>query len=64
MEVGEHIHSVAWEADAVPANFLVVDDHPLFLEALRLSLGSAFPDAEVTEATSIADARQAISEKG
>ena len=64
MQVGDHVHPFAWEADAVPASFLVVDDHPLFLEALRLSLSSAYPDAEVTEATSIADARQAIADKG
>ena len=44
----------------MPANFLVVDDHPLFLEALRLSISSAFPDANVVEATSIAKAKEAI----
>lgn len=50
----------AWEAMPMPANFLVVDDHPLFLEALRLSIAAAFPDASVVEATSIAKAKEAI----
>ena len=59
MQVGQHVHSIAWEANAVPANFLVVDDHPLFLEALRLSLNSAFPNSNVTEASSITEARKA-----
>lgn len=48
----------------MPASFLVVDDHPLFLEALRLSLGTAFPDAQVVEATSISEARKIIAERG
>lgn len=64
MQVGQHVHSIAWEANAVPANFLVVDDHPLFLEALRLSLSSAFPNSNVTEASSITEARKAIDEFG
>ncbi|MCC0009014.1 MAG: response regulator transcription factor [Hyphomicrobiaceae bacterium] len=46
----------------MPANFLVVDDHPLFLEALRLSLGSAFPNTRIAEATSIAKAITMIDE--
>lgn len=57
----EHALAVASEAIAVPASFLVVDDHPLFLEALRLSLGAAFPDARIVEANSIVKAREAIS---
>ncbi len=44
----------------MPANFLVVDDHPLFLEALRLSIAAAFPDAIIVEASSIANAKEAI----
>lgn len=48
----------------MPANFLVVDDHPLFLEALRLSLGSAFPNTRISEATSIAKAITMIEESG
>lgn len=52
------------EVQALPARFLVVDDHPLFLEALRLSLSSAFPNARIVEATSIAAARAAIAAEG
>jgi len=36
---------------------LIVDDHPLFVEALKLVIQGAFPDASVSEATSIASAR-------
>lgn len=64
MQVSDQIHSVAWEANTVPASFLVVDDHPLFLEALRLSLNSAYPNATVIEASSITEARKMIAERG
>ncbi len=64
MQVSDQHHSFAWEANAVPASFLVVDDHPLFLEALRLSLGSAYPNATIVEAASIAEARKMIAERG
>lgn len=40
--------------------FLVVDDHPLFLEALKLVLHGAYPDATVYEATSINSAHAAF----
>ena len=40
--------------------FLVVDDHPLFLEALKLVLHGAYPDAIVHEATSINSAHAAF----
>lgn len=43
--------------------FLVVDDHPLFLEALQLAIHSAFPGAEIVEATSIASAKSAIADQ-
>lgn len=43
------------------AHFLVVDDHPLFREALQLAIHGAYPDARITEAASIADAKHAIS---
>lgn len=36
---------------------LIVDDHPLFVEALKLVIEGAFPDAAVSEATSIDSAR-------
>lgn len=48
----------------MPASFLVVDDHPLFLEALRLAICAAYPEAEITEATSIAGAKAAIEATG
>lgn len=40
--------------------FLVVDDHPLFLEALELALHVAFPGAEVETAGSIEGARRIL----
>ena len=36
--------------------FLVVDDHPLFREALESAVRTAYPNAEVVEAASIAEA--------
>lgn len=48
---------------AVPANILIVDDHPLFVEALKVVIQGAFPDVLVSEATSIDSARAAL-EKG
>jgi len=36
---------------------LIVDDHPLFVEALKLVIQGAFPHAAVSEATSIDSAR-------
>jgi DNA-binding NarL/FixJ family response regulator len=40
--------------------FLVVDDHPLFLEALEMALHVAFPGAEVETAGSIEVARRIL----
>jgi DNA-binding NarL/FixJ family response regulator len=40
--------------------FLIVDDHPLFREALQLAIQSAYPEAETVEASSIAAAREAL----
>lgn len=40
--------------------FLIVDDHPLFREALRLAIQSVYPDAETVEASSIAAAQEAL----
>ncbi len=45
----------------MPASFLVVDDHPLFREALQLAIQSAYPEAKIVEAASIAAARVALS---
>ena len=47
----------------MPTNFLLVDDHPLFLEAMRLVVQSAFPGAVVHEAASIESARAAIDQE-
>lgn len=45
---------------AGPANFLIVDDHPLFLEALQRAIATALPDASTVEATSIAEAKAVL----
>lgn len=42
------------------ASFLIVDDHPLFRDALRAAIESAYPDADVQEAASIQLARTAM----
>lgn len=44
----------------MPASFLVVDDHPLFREALQLAIHTAFPSARIEEASSIAAAKEAL----
>ncbi len=41
-------------------NFLVVDDHPMFLDAMHLAIKVAFPDASIYEASSIVGASEAI----
>jgi DNA-binding NarL/FixJ family response regulator len=46
------------------ASFLVVDDHPLFREAIQLAIRLAYPDARMVEATSIAGAREAVAREG
>ena len=46
------------------ARFLIVDDHPLFLEALQLAIQTAYPHAEIVEATNISEAKAAIGKKG
>ena len=45
---------------AGPANFLIVDDHPLFLEALRGAIALALPKASTVEAASIAEAKNVL----
>jgi len=40
--------------------FLIVDDHPLFREALQLAIQSAYPEAEIVEASSIMAAQAAL----
>lgn len=44
----------------MPAKFLVVDDHPLFLEALERAIGTTFSDARITTASSIMGAKDAL----
>jgi DNA-binding NarL/FixJ family response regulator len=48
----------------VPASILIVDDHPLFVEALKLVIQGAFPDASVADAASIDAARTALEMQG
>ncbi len=43
---------------------LIVDDHPLFVEALEHVIQSTFPDAEVSKAISIETARAVLDAKG
>ena len=42
--------------------FLVVDDHPLFLDALKVAIECAYPGAKVLEASSIEAAGRIIAE--
>lgn len=42
-------------------SFLIVDDHPLFREALQLAIQSVYPNAVIDEASSIAAAKEALS---
>lgn len=43
---------------------LIVDDHPLFLEALQRAIASAFPSASTVEATSIELAKSELQKRG
>jgi len=43
---------------------LIVDDHPLFVEALKLVLQNTFPNVDVAEATSIDSARAGLDKAG
>jgi DNA-binding NarL/FixJ family response regulator len=47
---------------SVPA-FLIVDDHPLFLEALQSALHANYPDSDVEVASSISGARAKLNER-
>jgi DNA-binding NarL/FixJ family response regulator len=46
---------------AAPAHILIVDDHPLFVEALQRTIVSAFPGAQTHEAISIDAAKKELS---
>lgn len=48
---------------AVPAHILIVDDHPLFVEALQRAIVSAFPGTETREAISIEAAKKVLDSK-
>ncbi len=47
----------------MPIGILIVDDHPLFVEALEQVIQGTFADANVTKATSIETARAALDER-
>lgn len=46
------------------ARILIVDDHPLFLEALQRAIASACSDTQTAEATSIEAAKNALQTQG
>jgi DNA-binding NarL/FixJ family response regulator len=48
---------------AVPARILIVDDHPLFVEALQRAIISAFPGTETRDAISIEAAKKVLESK-
>ena len=48
----------------MPEKFLVVDDHPLFLDALKLAIQTGFPDPMITEAASVSGALAALEAEG
>jgi DNA-binding NarL/FixJ family response regulator len=48
----------------LPIGILIVDDHPLFVEALELVIQGTFPDAAVSKATSIDSARAILDKQG
>ena len=43
-----------------PAKFLIIDDHPLFRDALQIAIRLTCPRAQITEASSIEEAKAAI----
>lgn len=48
-------------AQSEVVRFLIVDDHPLFREALHSAIQLAYPDVETVEARSISEANEALS---
>jgi DNA-binding NarL/FixJ family response regulator len=48
----------------LPTGILIVDDHPLFVEALELVIQGTFPNAAVAKATSIDSARAVLDKHG
>ena len=57
-------HPIGWAEDAsitiAPAKFLIIDDHPLFRDALQIAIRHIHPRAQITEASSIEEAKAAI----
>lgn len=45
------------------SRFLIIDDHPLFREALHSAINVAYPVAEIMEAASLGDAFEALADK-
>lgn len=62
--MNKHVLSASWEVGTVPASFLVVDDHPLFREALQLAIHVVYPAARIVEACSIEAAKTALARDG
>jgi DNA-binding NarL/FixJ family response regulator len=48
-----HLVRLKLTAMAMPAKILVVDDHPLFRDAIQSAITSEFPDTRIVEAASI-----------
>ncbi|OXT02803.1 DNA-binding response regulator [Notoacmeibacter marinus] len=42
--------------------FLVIDDHPMFREALQAAIRAAYPKSEIVDAASLAEANRALNE--
>src|SRR5262245_48269234 len=50
------------ESRSMTRNILIVDDHPIFLDALALIISSAVDDIVLTQAHSLAAARACLAE--
>ena len=48
---------------AAQTRFLVIDDHPLFRDALQSAVTLSYPDADIFEAASIEDAAQILTDE-
>jgi DNA-binding NarL/FixJ family response regulator len=44
------------------ARFLIIDDHPLFREALNSAITNAYPDAQIAESSSLSEALKCLAE--
>ncbi|MCP1200825.1 response regulator transcription factor [Notoacmeibacter sp. MSK16QG-6] len=49
-------------SEAVNFRFLVIDDHPMFREALQSAIRAAYPKSEIVDAASLAEANKALAE--